>query len=57
MFEKIALLSCSFCSKHFCPACNHRKGGKDYCSRSCWELMFFGDAEPEDEDLSEDDIG
>lgn len=57
MFERVALLSCSFCSKHFCPSCNLRKGGKDYCSRNCWELMFFGDAEPEDEDLDEDDVG
>ena len=54
MFESSMLLACSFCSRHFCQSCNHRVAGKNYCSRNCWELMFFGDAESEDEAEPED---
>ena len=57
MFERVALLSCAFCSKPFCQSCNHRVGGKSYCSRNCWEVMFFGDGDVDDEDASPDDEG
>jgi hypothetical protein len=53
----VALLSCAFCSKPFCQSCNHRVGGKSYCSRNCWEVMFFGDGDVDDEDASPDDEG
>lgn len=41
---------CVNCNKKFCNFCTYRLGGKDYCSRSCGEVFFFGG------DFADDDV-
>lgn len=48
MVEPAELLKCVSCARLHCKFCLYRMGGKDYCSRSCGEAIFFGDTDDED---------
>ncbi len=43
--EKSSLARCPFCGRVVCRSCRVRFGAKEFCSRACWEVLFFGDAE------------
>jgi hypothetical protein len=52
--EPSEVLTCTACRKIFCTYCTFRMGGGEFCSRSCGERIFFGEA---DEDgFTEDEV-
>ncbi len=50
MCDPPEIQTCVNCHKRFCNYCNYRLGGKDYCSRMCGEIFFFGG------DFADDDV-
>ncbi len=45
--------TCPSCKKKFCSFCTYRIGSRDYCSRGCGDVFFFG-GEIADEDEEEE---
>jgi hypothetical protein len=43
--NQVRLVKCIICLEPFCRACGFLRHGKAFCSRSCAEVFFFGDAD------------
>jgi hypothetical protein len=41
--EVVRLLRCVVCHEHYCRSCEFRRHGKQFCSRVCANVFFFGD--------------
>jgi hypothetical protein len=52
--EPLELSACPVCKKTFCTYCAHRVASRNYCSRACGDIFFFGgDEEPDDNPVEE----
>jgi len=40
---------CYVCARKFCEYCGTRNLGKDFCTRRCADVYFFGEGEDIDE--------
>lgn len=48
--DPIEVQRCPTCNHLFCIYCNYRIGGREYCSRGCGDVFFFGG------DFADDDV-
>jgi hypothetical protein len=52
--EPLKMDTCPICKRGFCLYCVHRVASRNYCSRTCGDVFFFG-GEDEPEDKAEEE--